>query len=70
MSCEIDVYHKQSLWKKMFFRLEQCSILFKVTSDLIAHWYAILNAMIFAINFCNAMEIIICELKFSVMNHY
>ena len=52
-----------------FSLLEQCSVLLKVTSDIIAHWYAMLNAMIFAINFCNTKEMI-CAFKFSIRNHY
>ena len=40
-----------------------------VTSKILAHWYAILNAMIFAINFCNAKERI-GALKLRMSNHY
>ena len=51
-----------------FVHLERCSVLFKVISDIIAHWYAILNAMIFAINFCNVKEMI-CASMSIISNH-
>ena len=35
------------------FHLELWSVMFKVISDIMEHWYAI-NTIIFVINFCNA----------------
>ena len=37
---------------------EPCNVMFKVISDIMAHWYDMWNTIVFAINFCNAKKII------------
>ena len=52
----------------IFFHFEPCRVLFQVISDIIAHWYAILNAMILAINVFNAKEMIFASMSI-ISNH-
>ena len=56
---------KKMLWELMFIisnhcglkclsnllQLEPCNVMFKVISDIIAHWYDIWNTIVIAINF-------------------
>ena len=43
--------------------------MFKVISDIMAHWYDMWNSIDIAINFCNAKKMI-CALMFIISNHY
>ena len=43
--------------------------MFKVISDIMAHWYDLWNTIVIAINFCNAKKMI-CALMFILSNHY
>ena len=43
--------------------------MFKVISDIMAHWYDMWNSIVIAINFCNAKKMI-CALMFIISNHY
>ena len=43
--------------------------MFKVISDIMAHWYDMWNTIVIAINFCNAKKMI-CELVFIISNQY
>ena len=36
--------------------LERSNVMFNVICDIMAHWDAMLNSIIFAINFCNAIK--------------
>ena len=49
-------------------QLEWCNVMFKVISDIMAHWYDMWNTIVIAINFCNAMKMI-CALMFIISNH-
>ena len=50
-------------------QLEPCNVMFKVISDIMAHWYDMWNSIVIAINFCNAKKMI-CALMFIISNHY
>ena len=50
-------------------QLEPCNVMFKVISDIMAHWYDLWNTIVIAINFCNAKKMI-CALMFIISNHY
>ena len=50
-------------------QLEPCKVMFKVISDIMAHWYDLWNTIVIAINFCNAKKMI-CALMFIISNHY
>ena len=50
-------------------QLETCNVMFKVISDIMAHWYDMWNSIDIAINFCNAKKMI-CALMFIISNHY
>ena len=50
-------------------QLEPCNDMFKVISDIMAHCYDMWNAIINAINFCNAKKMN-CALMFIMSNHY
>ena len=39
-------------------QLEPCNVMFKMISDIIAHWYDMRNTIVIAINFCNAKKMI------------
>ena len=39
-------------------QLEQCNIMFKMISDIMAHWYEMGNTIVIAIHFCNAKKMI------------
>ena len=43
--------------------------MFKVISDIMAHWYDLWNTIVIAINFCNGKKMI-CALMFIISNHY
>ena len=43
--------------------------MFKVISDIIAHWYNMWNTIVIAFNFCNAKKMI-CALMFIIRKHY
>ena len=49
-------------------QLEPCNVMFKVISDIMAHWYDMWNSIVIAINFCNAKKMI-CALMFIISNH-
>ena len=49
-------------------QLDQCNVMFKVISDIMAHWYDLWNTIVIAINFCNAKKMI-CALMFIISNH-
>ena len=51
------------------FQLERSSVMFKVISDIMAHWHALLNTIIFAIFFCNVIEMS-SAFMFIISNHY
>ena len=54
----IDIYHRQSLWKKCLcnlLQLEPCNNMFKVISDIMAHSYEMWY-IITAINYCIAIK--------------
>ena len=68
----IDIYHKQSLWKKCLsylLQVEPCNVMFKVISDIIAYWYEIGMTIVIAIRFCNGKKMI-CALMFIISYHY
>ena len=50
------------------FQLERSNVMFKVISDKMAHWYALLNTF-FCKQFCNAIEMS-SALMFIISNHY
>ena len=50
-------------------QLEPCNVMFKVISDIMAHWYDMWKSIVIAINFCNAKKMI-CALIFIISNHY
>ena len=50
-------------------QLEPCNVMFKMISDIMAHWYDMWNTFVFASNFCNAKKIN-CAFKFIISNHY
>ena len=43
--------------------------MFKVISDMMAHWNIMLNTIIFAFNFCNGKKMN-CALMFIISNNY
>ena len=53
---------------KYLLQLEPCNDMFKVISDVMAHWDEIMNKIIITINFCNAMKMN-CALMFIESNH-
>ena len=50
-------------------QLEQCNVIFKVISDIMAHWYEMWNTIVIAISFCTGKKMI-CALMFIISNHY
>ena len=50
-------------------QLEPCNVMFKVISDIMAHWYDMWNSIDIAINFCKAKKMI-SALMFIISNHY
>ena len=56
-------------WFSNTLQLEPCNIMFKVISDIMAHWYDTRNTIVISINFCNGKEMI-CALMFIIPNHY
>ena len=49
--------------------LEKCNVMFKVISDIMAHWYEMWNTIVIAISFCTGKKMI-CALMFIISNHY
>ena len=43
--------------------------MFKVISDIMAHWYEMWNTIVIAISFCTGKKMI-CALMFIISNHY
>ena len=67
----IDVYHKQHYGIKCLsnlLQLEPCDGMFKVISDIMAHWYEMWNTIVIAIRFCTGKKMI-GALLFIVRNH-
>ena len=61
--------HYRRKWLNLLFQLERSNVIFKVISDIMAHWYALLNSIIIVINFRNAIKMR-CELMFIISNHH
>ena len=50
-------------------QLERHIVMFKVISDIMAHWYDMWKSIVITIDFCNAKKMI-CSLMFIICNHY
>ena len=50
-------------------QLEPCNVMFKVISDMWAHWYHLWNTIVIVINFCKGKKMF-CALMFIKRNHY
>ena len=55
--------------ENVLLQLGPCIDLFKVISDIMVHWYEMINKIIFTINFCNGMKMN-CAFMLIISNHY
>ena len=72
MICSLKFSIRNHYWRKCLSNLlhiERCSVMFNAISDIMVHWYAICNTIIFAFNFYNATKTI-HALMFIISNHW
>ena len=65
----IEVYNYGIKCHSNLLQLEPCTAMFKVISDIMAHWYDMRNIIVFSKNICNAKKMN-CAMMFIISQHH